>query len=449
MTFTLICAMIAVQISYAVFPDILEHGTNIHFTSPTGGVPHQLSEAFNVVRMDFNWQSTEKTKGVYDFSSYDTLVSALESATPTKIRPYLILDYGNQLYDGGNAPTSPTAVQAFVNWVVAALNHFKGKHIIWELWNEPNLSYAWKPKPNATAYGVLANAVGSTIKSNSSSPIYNEIFIGPATSGIDTAFLETIFKMGVLKYFEAVSVHPYRKGGPENVLSDYKALKNLIDQYNPYKQQNVTIPIISGEWGWSTCYDKNTPVKCNGGASPDVNTYLDQANYLVRQWLINDIAGVPVSIFYDYKNDGTDNTAGEDNFGTVGYSYMNSTVPYAPKLSYIGAMTYQKLLGEFTSTNGFSSVEAHCNSKGCDDTLIYAVEVKTGKMPNVVVWYAEEKVGVNVDILVSANIGNSGCWNNVYDMFGNAMSKICTDGNQISIANVTDSPVYLTNFSVN
>ena len=42
-----------------------------------------------------------------------------------------------------------------------------------------------------------------------------------------------------------------------------------------------------------------------------------QGDYLARSWLVNLSQSIPLSIWYDWKNDGTDPTDPEDNFGTV------------------------------------------------------------------------------------------------------------------------------------
>ena len=51
-----------------------------------------------------------------------------------------ILDYGNRLYDHGQAPRSDSARAAFARFAAAAARHFRGQGVIWEIWNEPNIS---------------------------------------------------------------------------------------------------------------------------------------------------------------------------------------------------------------------------------------------------------------------------------------------------------------------
>ena len=55
-------------------------GVNIHFTDPRAGEMKMLAEGgFHWVRLDFSWSRTEKTKGEYDFTPYDRLLTALDT----------------------------------------------------------------------------------------------------------------------------------------------------------------------------------------------------------------------------------------------------------------------------------------------------------------------------------------------------------------------------------
>lgn len=162
-----------------------------------------LANAFRVARMDLTWSDIETTPGVYNFSAYDVLVEELTAANVSLL---FIFDYGNSLYTpGGTPPTTPAAQQAFANYALAAVERYHGRGIIWEEQNEPNGAWFW-PNPNATVYGELAVTTGRAIKAR----FPNEIYIGPATSGIDLAFIEGAMQVGVLDYFDAISVHPYR-----------------------------------------------------------------------------------------------------------------------------------------------------------------------------------------------------------------------------------------------
>ncbi len=195
----------AAELPSLVVPDGL--GVNIHFTDPGAGEMEMLAGAgFRWVRMDFAWDATEREKCRYDFSAYDRLLATLDAY---KIRAVLIFDYSNRHYDGGLSPASDEGRTAFARWAAAAARHFRNRGVLWEMYNEPNIGF-WKPKPDAMQYVKLALAVGKAL--HEAEP--GELFIGPASSEIALPFLEECFKGGLLDYWSAVSVHPYRQSGP-------------------------------------------------------------------------------------------------------------------------------------------------------------------------------------------------------------------------------------------
>lgn len=304
-------AAVAAELPEPVIPAGV--GVNIHFVQGHQRDLDLIAAAgFKFVRMDFAWEAIEKKKGEYDWSAYDELTKNLEAHG---LRAIYILDYSHRLYeeqvDSKNAlktavaqrdtasPQHPESIAAYANWAAAAVKHYHGRHIIWEIWNEPN-GFFWKPKPNAEQYSALALATGKAIRE--ADP--EATLIGPALSGFEPPFMETFLKSGVLQYLDAVSVHPYRnpKKWPETAASDYQNLREKIAQYasTPDKKN---LPIISGEWGYSTKI---------GDVSPET-----QAAYLVRQQLFNLVENIPLSIWYDWKNDGADPREVEHNFGTV------------------------------------------------------------------------------------------------------------------------------------
>ena len=301
-------------------------GANIHFTDPLPGEMDMLAASgLGWVRMDLAWGATETTKGVYDFSHYDTLLHDLDSH---HLRALLIFDYGNNIYGaGGRPPYDDAGRTAFANWAVAAVDHFKGRHVLWELWNEPNGDWFW-PHHSAGDYAKLALTVDKAIHDR----FPHETLIGPATSGIDLDFLETCFKAGCLDYWDAVSVHPYRQTAPETAAPDYTKLRDLIARYAP---PGKSIPIISGEWGYSVSW---------GGYSDDL-----QAKYAVRELLFNVSRGIPLSIWYDWHDDGVDPKNAEHNFGlTSNPLHAGQTPVYDPKPAYTAVQTMTSTLGDYT-----------------------------------------------------------------------------------------------------
>jgi hypothetical protein len=148
-----------------------------------------------------------------------------------------------------------------------------------------------------------------------------ETYIGPATSRIDMPFLEGCFKVGLLDYWSAVSVHPYRRVDPESTDFEYSELRRTIAQYAPARKR---IPIYSGEWGYSDLAERLNPDR--------------QGQFLARQYLNNLLNEVPLSIWYDWHDDGTDPKEHEHHFGTVLHPYHDNRDPvYDPKPAYLAA----------------------------------------------------------------------------------------------------------------
>jgi hypothetical protein len=194
--------------------------------------------------------------------------------------------------------------------------------VLWEIWNEPNGNF-WSPKPSAAEYGALALAACKAIRQ--ADP--QATIIGPASASFPWEFLGTVFQSGLLQYLDAVSVHPYRDNHhpPETAAADYRKLRQLIDAWAPPSRKG-SIPILSGEWGYPT-HDHGVSLET-------------QADFAVRQQLVNLLEGIPLSIWYDWKNDGNDPSDNEQNFGTV-------THDLTPKPAYLAIQTLVRELGGF------------------------------------------------------------------------------------------------------
>jgi hypothetical protein len=275
-----------------VIPDNI--GVAIHLHGEQDAQAKQIAEAgFKWVRMDFFWFFVEQEKGKYDFSPYDKLLASFEKHG---IRMYYILSYGNELYSGNKddkfAPSTPEYRKAYANYAAAAAKHFKGKGVIWEIWNEPNAGGFWKPQPKVEDYMAMAKEAAAAIRA--ADP--DACIVGPSCYAIDFPFLDQCFKSGLLKSVDGVSVHPYGHWPPDKAVDTYPALQKLIKD-----SCGKDLPIVSGEWGFSTA-----------AMSGEV-----QAQFLTRMMLTNEANGVRLSIWYDWHDDGDDPKNWEHNFGTV------------------------------------------------------------------------------------------------------------------------------------
>jgi len=302
-------------------------GVNIHFT----GLPRDLQmiadAGFKFIRMDFVWSRIERNKGEYEFkeSGYDALTLGCEKLG---IRVLYILDYSNKLYEEDRSVRTDAGRKAFADFAETAAKRYAGKGILWEIWNEANIKQFWTPQPSVDDYSRLVEACASRIKqADPGSQV-----VGGATSQIPLEWFEGCFKKGLLNWIDVLSVHPYRSQHPETVIQDYAKLRGLITRYAPAGKK---IPVISGEWGYSNInWDKSKL------------TEQQQADYLVRMFLINSYQDIPVSIWYDWKNDGTDPNEREHHFGTVKHD-LN------PKAAYLAAKVLSSTLAGYSIKERF------------------------------------------------------------------------------------------------
>lgn len=382
-------------------------GYNIHFTDAKPGEMEMIADSgATILRMDLSWGATEKEKGVYDFSAFERLTNVCEKHG---IRPLYILDYSNRHYDEGLSPYSDEGRKAFADWAAAAVKKFQGRGILWEMYNEPNIHF-WKPKPNIDHYIALSNAVGKAIRDVAP----NEAYFGPATSEIPLDFLEKCFQGGTLEYWDAVSVHPYRQKAPETAALEYAKLRHLIDKYAP-KDKNI--PILSAEWGYSSVW----------------NNYNDeiQGKMLPRQWLMNAANRIPVSIWYDWHNDGTDPKEAEHNFGTTYFQeHKGRKPPYDPKPSYIAAKTFNETF------NGFRFNKRLCfaGAQSTDNEFVYLFN--NGDDLKFAVWTTGKE---SKTITIPGAVGEF----SVVDYLGEKQPDLTAAGAGL-IVTISDGPLYLT-----
>jgi hypothetical protein len=81
---------------------------------------------------------------------------------------------------------------------------------------------------------------------------------------------------------------------PEAVLPNMRRLSAMVGGK----------PLISGEWGWTTCRPSTTASNC-----PADDSVADEARagrLLARQWLSLRLGGTAIAIYYDFSDDCAD-----------------------------------------------------------------------------------------------------------------------------------------------
>lgn len=384
-------------------------GVNIHFVSLGERESTYLDmiklAGFRLVRMDLFWDQVERSKGMYDFSGYLELAEGLRSRG---IAPLYILDYSNALYDSGLPPHTDEGRGAFSDFAANATRALLDYSVIWEIWNEPNIAGFWKPEPNVVDYTKLALEASERIYGVDKSAVV----IAPASSGVDTDFIDAFVRSGALDRISAVSVHPYRSSDPETVSEDYASLRRIVG--------NKTV--VCSEWGY--------PTSGSYGHRVDITT---QAKYLVRMYLVNLMNRVPITIVYDWKDDGSDPNNSENSFGTLANEQVRLMLGregYLIKPAYYAIYNVAKNLSGFKFSGRIDL--------GDDD--VYLLRFEGGGAPKFVVWARSGKRKITLD-LKELNLTSDIKTLELIEFFG-WRELLDVDGNAIDLE-VDDAPAII------
>ncbi|MEM1060426.1 MAG: cellulase family glycosylhydrolase, partial [Verrucomicrobiota bacterium] len=265
----------------------------------------QLQElGIHVVRRGLLWHNVEKEKGVYDFSRYDELVNGVEERGMVLLACLALNN--EKLYPHVRKPEGR---QAFINYTKAIMEHYKGKPIIWEIWNEPNIRTFWgkhgkaNQRPYAEEYYNLVKALVPEMKKVDP----NCLVLGGSVSGMwkdAWNWTEIIFEMGILETgIDGWSHHPYSLKRPEQQYDGYMRLREMFVKNGMPRD----FPIVNSERGFSMKDLKSTNPG-GGDVDIDYNTYGKkealpdyQAWHLVRQYLTDLLADVKFTIWYEWE----------------------------------------------------------------------------------------------------------------------------------------------------
>ena len=311
---------------------------------------------------------------------------------------------------------------AFARFAVAAVQRYRGQGIVWGLYDEPN-GHGYGPDPQG--YVNLVAAVGAALKA---AGLAGEIISGPHVDGgfailmQPGRWLSSVLSGGVLEYLDLVAVHPYRGDGcdhalpegfcapcdtypggcgPETVLADYRRLRALIAQNLPAGKPMPAL--VASEVGWSTCAPMNDSRCCTQGHALDPcgevrclgawfsaghRSETKQAELIVRQIIVDMLGGVAMTFIYDYKDDGTNLAASENNFGVI-------RSDNSPKPAFAAAATTREVLASAAAVKRLPvaaavSSSSSGSSSGRSGGEIFALQFvdAVGNTTAVAVWNA-------------------------------------------------------------
>ena len=275
-------------------------------------------------RVDYLWEQIETAPGQYTFPV--ELDSRIQAMIDAGIRPLVIINYRNALYDDGRTPSTPEGLAAYGRYAAAVAEHF-GTSVDYEIYNEFNHHFndglcGRTPE----CYYDLAAAASPQIRS----VVPDAVIAGPAIAGSDIAWMTRFAELGGLEYLDALSFHPYNhpdtpdEHQPERI---EQARQIIAD----YAEPGHDVQLWITEVGWPT------PA---GYVSEE-----QQAQYITRYAAGSIAAGADRTYWYEINDAGTDNSDLEQHFGMM--RHTSDAVPaYAPKPGYLAYTTAVRYLAD-------------------------------------------------------------------------------------------------------
>jgi polysaccharide biosynthesis protein PslG len=268
-------------------------GFNVHILGPDTEWDALKESGVKFIRADFSWDGDERVKGVYDFAKHDKLLDAMDARG---IRILAVLAYRNEkLYP--NPETTDEGREAYSKWAAANVKHFKGRNIMWEIWNEPNVGF-WHGKSGkmnsaeyATEYLALVKKAVPAMReadpdcyilAGSVSCLWRDSF-----RWIDEVLKQDLLKTGI----NALSVHPYGYSRPELCIDLKQPGTNPNESYGLLRDKMAAVgtpkdfPVVNSEVGYNTGKNVNQE---------------QQAMLFVRTCLVDQMCDIRMTIWYNW-----------------------------------------------------------------------------------------------------------------------------------------------------
>jgi len=316
------------------------------------------------LRCTFPWVDIESTQGIWDWSRMDAMV---QKAQEKGIRILGVLisapPWANALGEGNNTWDYPPDVHnaaklgLWKTYVGNVCTRYKDIIDHWEVYNEQDTDFVWKPTPNVPDYITLLQATSQKI--HEVDP--DDFVVLGGLAGARPEVMEQYLAAGAAEYIDAIAYHPYpctwSSGVPDEATcrSKLDAMHSLITQYSPNKDLEVWLT----ELGFFTSgYFWSFPVNEPTQASYVMRTMLLYANLDVDKVFYNSMKDEIPGIWFVYDTTGLLNVDPNRPLGpTGGYPYAITV----PKPSYHYFDTMMEVYKEAISEDKYA-VSYSCNN---------------------------------------------------------------------------------------
>jgi len=218
------------------------------------------------------------------------------------------------------APHSEDQIAMFANFSAATVKHYEGLYgrnaIRWHIWNEPDTDGGFPPKTDPAIVGKLLADSCQAIRKISPSAVVMGPALGAYGDGdLRYDFIDGLFeRANALTCINGLTVHPYRSSPPENAIGDYAKVAAHIAPYQ--NKMRPAVPVAVDEWGYAINEHPN--------GVPSTQKWRDwsqeeQAALMLRMYLTNLQANVPLTVIYEWRDSCTNPDDWECHFGVKAY----------------------------------------------------------------------------------------------------------------------------------
>ncbi len=283
------------------------------------------------VRRGFYFDKVNPAKGTYVFDDYDRIMNEAEKRG---MKVLGTLFGNNKIWEDDKKGGIQTAEgrKGFALFAAALAKQYKGRSIVWEVWNEPNIRTFWRKdktaKHNSPEFAKeYTDLVIEVVKAMKKEDPDVFVMAGSASCFWQPTFnwTEECFKNGIGQCgIRAWSVHPYGLKTPEEFSAGYATMRSIMKKY---KADHLLL--LNSERGFTT---KKNYEGWSGGDEKMAKEY--QAWHVVRQFMMDQLNHIPLTIWYEW---------GAKDFGLGLPNKKNpSWYAYETMIDQLAGYTFQK-----------------------------------------------------------------------------------------------------------
>ena len=217
------------------------------------------SKTYHIIRDDVDWNYVETSKGHY---RYDKYLNQLLAYKKEGVKGECIFTFNNKLYshngDEKDNIANEERVHAYKKFVVEFVKYMKSQGItglIIEIINEPNVDIFFSSQGDyVKQYVEIVKPLYQEIKEIDNTALIVTCNFAAGEGFHDKALkdLDKALNYGIADCSDAISIHTYVNGIPENNNEYYNRLNFLVRNIH-----GIRIPLICGEIGYSVCKSDN------------------------------------------------------------------------------------------------------------------------------------------------------------------------------------------------